>query len=140
MKRDPRLRPLSRDHYHGLVLARFIAAICERDGMNADAVAIVRERFLAEIAPHFAAEDTLLSLLEGHGVDHLVARTRAEHDEMMRLLDDATAGTTSSAHDLGVLLTQHIRFEEHELFPACEMLLSEDDLARIEAAHSHEDR
>jgi hemerythrin-like domain-containing protein len=138
MKRDARLRPLSRDHYQGLVLARFIATICARDGMDAAAVAVVRERFLAEIAPHFVAEETLLSLLEGHGVDHLVARTRAEHETMMRLLDDATAGTTSAAHDLGVLLAQHIRFEEHELFPACETLLSDDELARIEAAHSHE--
>jgi len=140
MKRDARLRPLSRDHYQGLVLARFIAAVCARDGMDADAVAVVRERFLAEIAPHFVAEETLLSLLESHGIDHLVARTRAEHVTMMRLVDEATAGTTSAARDLGALLAQHIRLEEHELFPACEALLSDDELARIEAAHSREHR
>ncbi|MEA2752660.1 MAG: hypothetical protein QOI41_6803, partial [Myxococcales bacterium] len=53
MRRDVRLRELSRDHHHALVLARFIQAMCVRDCLEEDAVAIVRERFTSEIVPHF---------------------------------------------------------------------------------------
>lgn len=135
MRRDDRLRPLSRDHYHALVLARFIGAICARGGMDAQAVEVVRERFAAEITPHFLAEDTLLAALEGHGVDHLVARTRDEHAMILKLLEDALADKASCMCELGKLLIEHVRFEERELYPACEQLLSSDTLDRIAAAH-----
>jgi hemerythrin-like domain-containing protein len=136
MRRDPRLRPLSRDHYHALVLARFIGAICARDGMDAHAVEVVRERFAVEITPHFRVEETLLVALEGHGVDHLVARTRKDHATMLRMLEDALAKRTSCMCELGELLAEHVRFEERELYPACEQLLSDETLERIAAAHA----
>ena len=136
MMRDARLRPLSRDHYHVLVLARFIGAICARDGMDAHAVEVVRERFAAEITPHLRLEETLLAALAGHGVDHLVARTRSEHATLERLLQDALAKRASCMCDLGLLLIEHVRFEERELYPACEQLLSDDTLERIAAAHA----
>lgn len=136
MKRDTRLRPLSRDHYHALVLARFIGAICARDGMDAGAVEVVRERFAAEITPHFLVEETLLSALEGHGVDHLVERTRRDHTLMMNLLERALASDTKCMCELGELMVEHVRFEERELYPACEQLLSDETLDRIAAAHT----
>jgi len=135
MKRDVRLRPLSRDHYHALVLARFIGAICARDGMDAQAVDVVRERFAAEITPHFVIEETLLTALEGHGVDHLVKRTRDEHAMIEKLLEQALAANTTCMCELGELLIEHVRFEERELYPACEELLSAETLDRIAAAH-----
>ena len=89
MNRDIRLRELSRDHHHALVLARFIEAMCVRDCIEEDAIAIVRERFTAEIAPHLlVVEDMLLAALEGLGVDDLVARTRTEPACEERLDDD----------------------------------------------------
>lgn len=136
MKRDVRLRPLSRDHYHALVLARFIGAICARDGMDAHAVEVVKERFAAEITPHFLIEEKLLSALEGHGVDHLVKRTRDEHAMILKLLEEALASNTTCMCELGDLLTEHVRFEEREVYPACEQLLSADTLDRIAAAHT----
>ena len=138
MKRDPRLRALSRDHYHALVLARFIGAICARDGMDAHAVEVVRERFAIEITPHFLVEETLLAALEGHGVDHLVQRTRKDHLTMQRMLEDALVKRTPCLCELGELLNEHVRFEERELYPACEQLLSDETLERIAAAHAPE--
>lgn len=135
MKRDVRLRPLSRDHHHALVLGRFIAAICARNGMDAEAVALVRERFTSELIPHFAIEERMLRTLEGRGVDHLVRRTRDEHAQMLHLLDQASAdGETQCMCELGVLLTEHVRFEERELYPACEHYLSDDDLELVASA------
>jgi Hemerythrin HHE cation binding domain len=135
MKRDARLRSLSRDHHHALVLARYIAAICARNGMDADLVALVRERFAAEISPHFAIEETLLDALQGCGVDDLVLRTRREHAEMLRLLDASTTTDPKCLCELGQLLNDHVRFEERELYPTCEELLARDILERVANAH-----
>lgn len=135
MKRDVRLRALSRDHHHALVLARYISAICARDGTDAEIVALVRERFAAEITPHFAMEEPLLDALEGCGVDHLVRRTRDEHGAILRLLETASATDPKCLCELGQLLAEHVRFEEHELYPACEERLPAAVLDRVTSAH-----
>jgi hypothetical protein len=135
VKRDVRLRALSRDHHHGLVLARYIAALCARDCVDADAVGVVKERFDAEIRPHMAIEEVLLNALEGRGVDELVTRTREEHAAMLRLLDRASTTELPCLIELASLLERHIRFEEHELYPACERVLSDAALQRIASLH-----
>jgi hypothetical protein len=136
VSREDQLRPLSRDHCHALVLGAFIGAICSRDGMNAHDVEVVRKRFAAEITPHFPVEEALLVALQGHGVDHLVARARKDHATMLRLLEGALARHTSCMCELGELLIEHVRFEERELYPACEQLLSDAARERIAAARA----
>jgi len=136
VKRDIRLRALSRDHHHALVLARYISAICARNGMDANVIELVRERFAVEILPHFAIEEELLAALEGHGVDPLVTRTRDEHTAMVRLLGEATSTTDPACLcELARLLVEHVRFEERELYPACEELLAAAVLERVARAH-----
>lgn len=131
MKRDARLRELSRDHHHALVLARFIQAMCVRDCIEEDAIDIVRERFTAEIAPHFLVEEMLLSALEGLGAEDLVTRTRAEHATMLRLVEHAAGSDPAPLRELAQLLVEHVRFEERELYPVCEERLEDDVLDRI---------
>jgi len=131
VKRDVRLRALSSDHHHALVLARYIAAACARGGMDAEVATLVRERFAAEITPHFETEETLLHALAGCGVDELVQRTRDEHAQMLGLLEATGATDDSCMCELGELLTEHVRFEERELYPACEERLSADVLERV---------
>jgi hypothetical protein len=138
VKRDPSLRAFSRDHHHALVLARYIAGICARNAIEPDVVAVIRERFKTEILPHFAVEEVLLDALTGYGVDHLVARTRDEHAQMLRLLEASGPTVTSCMCELGQLLTAHVRFEERELYPACEERLSAADLERAAKAHDGE--
>jgi hypothetical protein len=135
MKRDVRLRELSRDHHHALVLARFIHAMCDRDCLEDDSIALVRERFQSEIVPHFIVEERLLSALEGLGADHLVERTRAEHETMLRLLEHAAAPDPAPLRELAQLIVEHVRFEERELYPACEERLEAVVLDRIAQAH-----
>ena len=139
MKRDPRLRDLSRDHHHALVLARFIAAIDLRGGLDADVVRLVKERFASEILPHFEIEEILLTALLGHGADDLVKRTRDEHARMVELVETASATDASPLSELGRLLADHVRFEERELYLVCEAKLPPDVLARVAQAHgAHE--
>jgi len=120
MKRDIRLQGLSQDHHHALVLARYIAAICARGGMDASVVELVKERFAAEIAPHFAIEERLLDALGGSGLDALATRTRNEHAAMRQLLETTSETDPACLCEFGKLLTEHVRFEERELYPACE--------------------
>lgn len=143
MKRDERIRGLSRDHHHALVLARFIAAVGARRALDGAAIALVKERFATEIVPHFVVEEILLTALEGHGVDDLVQRTREDHATMVELLASVTESSRSSMHPvgyhaachaLGALLADHVRFEERELYPACEAKLPAEVLDRVCAA------
>lgn len=124
MKRDPRLQPLSREHHHALVLARRAA----RGSLTA---ADVRRAFDEEIAPHFATEEAeLVPLLyaAGPGGGALADRMLREHDEIRAaaLREDLSA--------FGRLLAAHVRFEERELFPACEKSMDPRDEPRRHSA------
>ena len=140
MRRDRRLRELSLDHYHALVLARFIDAMCIRDCLDEFAVPIVRERFEAEIVPHFLLVEMLLAALEERGADVIVARTRSEHATMLRLLEEARTTDPSSLRELAKLMAAHVRFEERELYPACEELLDDGVLEAVACARTSEPR
>lgn len=109
MKRDPRLVGLSSEHHRALVIARRAP---EQDA------AWLRGVFVAELEPHFAVEERLLlPALERAGGVSLVARTREDHAALRAL---CAAGEREG---FAARLVAHVRFEERELFPACEALL-----------------
>jgi len=117
---------MSRDHHHALVLARFVTSICIHGGMDDDAILLVRERFSVDVAPHLEEEALLVAALQGRGIDDLITRARHEHAELVTLLDAAHGRrTTSVMLDFAQLLSDHVRFAEGELYPACEEVLSE---------------
>jgi hypothetical protein len=112
MKRDPRLQPLSRDHHHALVLAR-------RATRGALGIAEVRRAYDAELAPHFAVEESaLLPALYAAGRTDLADRMLHEHHEIQAAL------AREDLSSFGRLLTDHVRFEERDLFPAYEAILA----------------
>jgi hemerythrin-like domain-containing protein len=125
MKRDPRLHALSSEHHHGLVLARRVAQ------GRLDAAA-VRQRFDAELGPHFRIEEeVLLPALEDAGAAALATRTRRDHVELREHLAAAERGEQGRLAQFAATLERHIRFEERELFPAVEALLSGEQLDRV---------
>lgn len=134
MKRDARLQGLSRDHHQALVLARTIERRCHQNDVDEDFLASVRHRFHTELAPHFAIEETLLAALLGE--EALVRRTREEHALMARLLDAATPEGSAPLREFSRLLADHVRFEERDLYPACETKLSSATLDHIAVLYS----
>ena len=117
MKRDPRLRALSVDHHHALVIARRAPA---------QDASWLREVFEAQLAPHFAVEEELLlPALERAGAAALVVRTAEDHAALRALV---AAGDNAGFAER---LTAHVRFEERELFPACETLLAAEVLEAV---------
>ena len=128
MKRCPALRNLSNEHHQGLVLAKR----AKRAAGTEDAQRVwqeIRDRFAAELEPHFRAEETgLVPALERLGKAGLVQQTLDEHTELRRLISENSAQAMTGFAEL---LERHIRFEERELFETAQQELSPVELDKL---------
>jgi hypothetical protein len=137
VKRSPALRDLSDEHHGALVLAlRARRAAASGDpAAVAEAWAHAERVFPAELEPHFAIEERWLAPpLAAAGGDALAARLRSDHAALRAAL---AAGAPRGGEALAAFaerLSEHVRFEERELFPAAERTLPEAALAAIAAA------
>ncbi len=119
MKRDPRLHGLSSEHHHALVLARRVGEQC--GAWSRERGAELAARFEAELEPHFLVEEELLlPALRAAGEDLLAARTADDHARLRDAAKRAADGDAEAARSFAATLAEHVRFEERELFPACE--------------------
>lgn len=131
MKRDPRLHGLTSDHHHALVLALRVKEAAAAGTLNPRWVAETRRRFETELRPHFVVEEEELLPAIAASRPDLVARTLREHGELRAHLEAAETGDLHRLEAFGLLLTAHVRFEEGELFAACEQLTTADALDRV---------
>lgn len=132
MKRDVRLHGLTSDHHHALVLALRIKEAATRGSIDESLVSDAARRHGSELAPHFAIEEEeLLPALSRQGRQDLVDRTLREHGELRGHLAAAQAGDLARLEAFGLRLEAHVRFEEGDLFPACEALAGDEVLARV---------
>lgn len=119
MRRAPFLQPLSREHYIALKLAKALSHFPADEGARLSAE--VGRAMTEELLPHFAEEERLiLEPLAARGEGDLVARTRAEHAQLETLADRVAAGDRAALREFGILLADHVRFEERELFEAAQ--------------------
>lgn len=137
MQRDPRLRQLSRDHHHALVLARR-ASLAVADP-NPNTAQEAWDKIVAklddELLPHFEIEERLLlPPLERAGEKGSVARVLGDHRILRELVDQAPADLRSCLAEFGSRLTAHVRFEERVVFPLAESRLTNGELEAIGAA------
>jgi len=115
-------------------------ALVEREGTwTGDDGAALGERFDAELEPHFCTEDELLlPALRLAGAAALAARTADDHAFLRGQVELARAGDGDAARAFAARLAEHVRFEERELFPACEALVPDgvlDEVARRAPPH-----
>ncbi len=92
----------------------------------------------AELEPHFAQEErTLLPALTRLGLTEWVERTLSDHAQL-RALCASTSGEFDRATlaAFGLLLWNHVRFEETVLFVEAQQRLSEHELAEVARAAS----
>jgi len=127
MKRIPALQPLSREHHTALTLAK----ACERAVQSCDEGRIgktcqrILQAFSTELDPHFLVEEqSLLPLLREAGNTLLEQRTLEDHRRLRALLEGLRQNDATALDSFGRLLMEHVRFEERELFPALEPLMS----------------
>lgn len=126
MKRSPTLQPLSREHHTALTLAK----ACERAARSGEdeQVALACQRairaFSDELEPHFQIEErALLPLLNSQQTLPLVQRTLAEHRQLRALLGGLRRKDVKALAGFAMCLTEHVRFEEKELFAVLEHVL-----------------
>jgi hemerythrin-like domain-containing protein len=141
MKRDDALRRLSREHLNALLAAKVL-----REGDDLEAIAEVFFDFWdSEGRIHFRVEEEVL-------LPHWARRSEVDRPAVARMLEEHLAirreairlrageSTLQEAQELGVLLHDHVRFEERTVFPLIEEALDADGLAelgaRIEAAEA----
>ena len=134
IKRDEFLKPLSRDHHHGLLLCWKI-----RTGFKKQ-VEISRIKSYSDwfyknhLLPHFEVEEKYVFPILGN--DHeLVKKALSEHRKLRRLFEDGD----DVPKNLGKIeenLEAHIRFEERILFNEIQNIASPKELEEMEAKHS----
>ena len=119
MKRHPALLQLSREHHTALKLSldcRKAVLAADQAAMNALA-GQMSSLFAAELEPHFQREEEeLLPWLEAAGEHLLVARTLAEHAQLRGLAERIGRGDQGALEAFATALSDHVRFEERELF------------------------
>ena len=133
IKRHEALKPLSRDHHHGLLLCWKI-----RQGFKLN-VEVQRMKNYADwfktqyLYPHFEAEEEFVfPVLEEE--DPLVKKALAEHRRLRRLFDDQ-AEITKSLSLIEEELDAHIRFEERTLFNEVQKIATPKEFEEIEKKH-----
>jgi hemerythrin-like domain-containing protein len=137
-KRHDSLIPLSHDHHHALAQARRLEVaasmteVSERrraadDFVNFYLGRLVRhfreeeELFFAPLVDNDEAGDKVMQAVAEHLRLHVLARTLRR-----QLVDGEADPETLSA--LSTLLTNHVRWEERNLLPLVERLLSQEEL------------
>jgi hemerythrin-like domain-containing protein len=138
-KRSRELKPLSSEHHQAMLVAfqlkKGIAGHAESAGAPRDLPGLMglARRFEDSVfKAHTRAEEELLGRWLPAGD---MRRLQEEHGQMKRLLDTArTARPPEMRAALAAfadLLERHVRWEERELFDACEERMDEEALAVV---------
>lgn len=136
MYRDPRLRGLSSEHHQALVLAVVLKKAAKSGDESAlkTAAKELAERFVTELDPHFIVEEeVLLPALRARGTSEydLIERTEIDHAWLRDGAAKAARGETAHLGEYGERLSDHVRFEEKELFERCQNILSDAVLDEV---------
>ena len=140
-RRNDALIPLTHDHHHTLAQARRLrdvsklSDVTERRNLANDFVNF----YFGRAIRHFHEEEELFfaPLIDEPRAKELVLRAVSDHLRLhalvrtvKRQLSDGEADSDVLA-EIADLLTDHVRFEEQELFPLVEELVPEDILKEM---------
>lgn len=143
MKRDDRLRILSWDHHHGLVMSLRI----ERELPNADSDGLAAlysdliTFWSAGLLPHFRTENEcmLARLTRYLPLEHeAIRRTQTDHLTMEALVatmrdTEEEATRREALAEFGATLKTHIRWEESVMFEETQQRLTESEMDALGA-------
>ena len=130
IKRDIALQPLSRQHHNGL----FFCLLLEKGVKNQADLVLMRDFCMYfwenDLQHHFELEETHLTGLMIHeplrkGINRMIE----EHRHLRSFFDHPEVLQEYSIfNQLQLLLDNHIRFEERELFPLIQDIISSDEM------------
>ncbi len=123
MKRDPRLIEFSREHHSALKLGLFLKNSANLIEMNQQ-INELKEMLIQ----HFSEEEKeLTDILNTFNQPDLKDRFIQDHKDLRHLLNQHEYNY-EDAKAIGVLLTDHSRFEERELFSAIQTYWDQEEL------------
>lgn len=130
LKRHENLKPLSREHHHGLLLCWKI-----REGLKKE---VQPERikkyadffYEAHLLPHFEFEEKEIFPLLGEN-NQLVKQALSQHQRLSSLFTEDYE-PQKALEEIEKALEDHIRFEERVLFEQLQMQVEKEKLDRIE--------
>lgn len=134
IKRHESLKPLSREHHHGLLLCWKI-----RQGIKQE---VAKERIknytdwfkVQYLHPHFEAEEKYVFPVLGNEHEK-VKKALAEHRRLKHLFDQ-NDDVEKVLNLIQEELDLHIRFEERDLFNEIQQVASPQQLKKIEKHHN----
>lgn len=134
IRRNKNIVTLSHDHHAGLLFCWKIRQGLRKHADTGRILPYVHYFWQQHLRPHFKEEEAFLFILPE---DAGIMRAKDEHHRIRILVDAILTGPGSSARALQLLpaladaVDNHIRFEERDLFPHLENLLSEKQLESI---------
>jgi len=136
IKRTEYLKPLSRDHHHGLLLCWKIKTGFSK-GVPAQRIKTYADWFYkSHLIPHFEAEEKYVFPILGND-NEMIRQALNEHRLLSGLFSD-TSDIEYSLKQIQTELEKHIRFEERTLFNEIEKAASPGQLKEFEHNHTEE--
>jgi hemerythrin-like domain-containing protein len=134
VKRSKQLAPLSREHHDALMFIWKIKEGLKNGTPPAIISGYINWYWKNNLQNHFEQEEKLL-LPHLPVNDDLAAQLKKEHETIRRLINKMD---DSSATLLADTLNAHIRFEERQLFPHVERVVSTEQLNEIFGQLAHQ--
>ncbi len=140
-RRHDALTPLTHDHHHALAQARRLKDVAklEDEAAARNTVNDFVNFYFGRAIRHFHEEEELFfaPLVDEEQARDLILRAVSDHLRLHAMIRTVKRQLSSGDVDpelldrVATLLTEHVRFEEQELFPLIESMIPEDDLQNL---------
>jgi len=136
IKRSEFLKPLSREHHHGLLFCWKIRVGIKKN-VEVSRIKKYSDWFYQNyLVPHFEVEEKYVFPILGND-NGLIKKALSEHGRIKRLFE-STSEFQKNISLIEEELEAHIRFEERILFGEIQKIATAEQLESIEINHSDE--
>ncbi len=135
IKRNEFLKPLSRDHHHGLLLCWKIRTGFSK-GIPLQRIKSYADWFYENhLLPHFEIEEKFVFPVLGKD-NELIKQAIDDHRKISNLFSDTS--DVENLKEIQTELEMHIRFEERILFNEIQNAATKEELEKIRQVHTEE--
>lgn len=134
IKRNEFLKPISREHHHGLLLCWKIRTGLKKQVVPERIKKYVDWFYKHHLVPHFEIEEKYIFPILGNEHE-MVKKALSEHRRLKRLCK-STTDVLKNLNLIEEALESHIRFEERILFNEIQLIATEAQLKLIKESHT----
>lgn len=134
IERIEALKPLSRDHHHGLLLCWKIREGIKRNVETERLKKYVDWFWRSHLEQHFEIEEKYIFPILGNQ-NELIKQALAEHRKLKQLFENKVDSSESICL-IEQELDKHIRFEERLLFNEIQAIASSEQILQIQLHHA----